>query len=179
MILNKSPFDLTDEEKEYYKNVILPSRNLIKQALAEILGQSERVRSEWAAQLPVYSHSIIGQLVSEVMAESRGMIGLDQRKIQQQADIKRQLGLEKMLRAEKLASWGGCLSVLGLFILPVILPLIGIVLGMESRRCAKEAAELGIKLTRDAERGWRNAIIAGVVCLFLPIIILILIAIIT
>ena len=76
------------------------------------------------------------------------------------------IAANKVLRAEKLGAWGGWLSVFGFF--TVILPIIGIILGMEARRSAKEALELGAELTPNAAKAGRNAIIAGVIFLILP-----------
>ena len=45
-VLNKSPLDLTEEDKETYKNLILPTRQSRKQAFAEMLKQPESNGSE-------------------------------------------------------------------------------------------------------------------------------------
>lgn len=68
-ILNKSPLDLTDEERETYQKTILPTRQNIKQTLEKRLGATEETRNEWEEQLHIFSQSIIGQIAAEVFLE--------------------------------------------------------------------------------------------------------------
>jgi len=86
--------------------------------------------------------------------------------------IEEQLALREVLRADRLGSLGGWLSIIGLFVLPVILPTIGIVLGMESRRSVRKAEGMGVAVPYDTQTTGRNAIIAGIVCLVLPFVLL-------
>jgi len=67
-VLNKSPFDLSEEEKEVYQSTVLPMREGIKNSLSERLRESGASRDEWMAQLPSASQSIIGMLATEMLA---------------------------------------------------------------------------------------------------------------
>lgn len=68
-VLSKSILDLSDEEKETYRTLVLPSMATIKESLAMILNQLGTNREEWEAQLQIHGQSIIGQMVGEVLIE--------------------------------------------------------------------------------------------------------------
>lgn len=70
-ILNKSPFELTEEEKDAYKEKIMPMRDSIKKALSERLDDTNSTVNDWKMQLANASDSVIGMLASEMLAEHR------------------------------------------------------------------------------------------------------------
>jgi len=70
-ILNKSLADLTEKESEAYEKLILPSRQEIKRALSEKLGQPESSMLVWETNLHPYSQTIIGEIATEVLAETK------------------------------------------------------------------------------------------------------------
>jgi hypothetical protein len=70
--LNKSEDDLTVEEQDTYRNIVLPARESIKEALAARMLQTRRGEEGWRGKSAVYSQSIIGRIAGEVLSETEG-----------------------------------------------------------------------------------------------------------
>jgi hypothetical protein len=68
-VLNKSPFELNEEEGQIFKNQISAFRQGIKDALRERLVQTGASKDDWLAKLPPFSQTIIGMLTAEMLGE--------------------------------------------------------------------------------------------------------------
>ena len=68
-ILNKCHKDLTDDEKGIYQDIILPTQQQIKRALAERLKESGASKEDWREQLLTCYDTIIGKMAAEMLKE--------------------------------------------------------------------------------------------------------------
>ncbi len=69
-VLSKTPLHFTPRDREDYQALVAPSRRVIKQALREMLEGDEARRREWASHFFLHSHTVIGGIVAEVLAET-------------------------------------------------------------------------------------------------------------
>lgn len=72
-VLNKSPIELTNNEKGLFIRFLLPRRHQIKQALRTRFTRSGADQESWANAALSYSQSIIGQIASEMLIEEEVM----------------------------------------------------------------------------------------------------------
>jgi hypothetical protein len=71
--------------------------------------------------------------------------------------------------AEQLGSWGVIADTMGLFLLPVILPVLGIILGIEALHRLKDIEAMGDQPSSKAESRAGDTIAGGVLVLLINI----------
>ena len=73
-ILDKTPLELSDKEKELYVKFIIPRRQQMKQALKARFITSGARKEAWHSHLLYCSQSIIGQIAAEVWIEEGSLV---------------------------------------------------------------------------------------------------------
>lgn len=70
-ILGKPISQLTETEVATYQSTIQPTRETIRQALAECMNEPEANREEWQEQLLMFHDTIIGNIAAEMLKQER------------------------------------------------------------------------------------------------------------